>query len=403
MATHIHIDMIGGIAGDMFLAAALDAGVVEAADIEAALSSLGVGDIEIVSERVRRGAISGTHIGFTGWPADAESDHRHLSTILEMLDESGLDQATRQRASQMFELLGRSESKIHDIPMERVHFHEVGALDSIFDFVAAAYILEHAADSWSFGDVPTGRGTIEVDHGTMPLPAPATADLLEGLRVVPTRVEAELVTPTGATILRTIDSSSERTETPPGTIKANGYGAGTRQMDALANVVRFTVVDVDEPVDSETRDEVIQLSCDIDDMNPEYLGHVEQKLFERGAVDVVRLNTLMKKGRQGVRLSVLSPPERHEALLETLFFETTTFGVRVERIERVKLRREVVEVETPVGAVNVKVGYWRSRPIKASPEYEDCARLAAATDTPLETIYAAARGAARSLLTQRDH
>lgn len=398
MATHIHIDMLGGLAGDMFLAAALDAGVVDAAEIEDALSTLGVGEIDIHTERVRRGAISGTHIKFSGWDPEEESDHRHLSTILEMLEASGLDEAVRARAAEMFELLGRSESKIHDIPLERVHFHEVGALDSIFDFVSAAYIIEHAADTWSFGTIPTGRGTIEVDHGTMPLPAPATADLLRGLAVAPTEIEAELVTPTGATILRTIDACARLEKTPAGTVRSGGYGAGTREMADLANVVRFTVLETADKTHDETTDEVLQISCDIDDMNPEQFAHIEELLFERGALDVVRLNALMKKGRQGVRLSVLCRADSRDRLVETLFIETTTFGVRVEEVTRLKLRRRIVEVDTASGAVGVKVGYWKGRAIKASPEYADCARLASATGGPIADVYADARIAAQGLL-----
>ncbi|MGM0557274.1 MAG: nickel pincer cofactor biosynthesis protein LarC [Myxococcota bacterium] len=402
MATHVHIDMLGGIAGDMFLAAALDAGIVDAADIEAALSTLGVGDIDIDTERVRRGAISGTHIEFSGWDPAEESDHRHLSTILEMLEASGLDDAVKARAAEMFELLGRSESKIHDIPMERVHFHEVGALDSIFDFVAAAYIIEHAADTWSFGDIPTGCGTIEVDHGTMPVPAPATADLLKGLKIAPTQVEAELVTPTGATILRTLDAHGRLETMPTGTVTHSGYGAGTRDMDKLANVVRFTVLETAVDSDREDTDDVIQLSCDIDDMNPEQFAHVERILFERGALDVVRLNALMKKGRQGVRLSVLCRPGDRSVIAKALFVETTTFGIRVERVERMKLRREIVEVSTTHGAVRVKVGYLDQRAIKASPEYEDCADIARASGAPIAAVYADASYAAQELFLEDD-
>lgn len=396
MTTHIHLDLIGGLAGDMFLAAALDAGVVAVADVEAALSALGFGDIGVHPERVRRGAISGVHVRFGGWSADDEADHRHLSEILEMLDASGLDQGVRARAASMFDRLGRAESRIHDIPMERVHFHEVGALDSIFDFVAAAYILEHGAQSWSFGAVPTGLGTIETDHGTMPLPAPATADLLRGIEVSPTSIPAELVTPTGATILAEIHANARLEAAPRGSIRATGFGAGTRDMRERANVVRFTVMDANPRGAEQAGDQVerlVQLTCDVDDMNPEHLAHVETVLFARGALDVVRLSASMKKGRQGVRLSVLGRPEDHDALLAAIMAETTTFGVRSQTVERFALERELVEVDTPWGAVVVKIGSWRGEVIKAAPEYDDCARLAAAVDVPLRRIYRAAQAA----------
>lgn len=389
---HIHIDMLGGIAGDMFLAAALDTDLIDQAALEAALSSLGVGDIRIVRERVRRGAISGTHVHFEGWDPADERDHRHLSTILEMLDTSGLDDAVKARAKEMFQTLGESESKVHDIPLETVHFHECGALDSIFDFVSAAFIIETAQASWSASAVPTGSGTVETDHGTVPVPVPATADILKGFELIARPVQAELVTPTGATILKTLRQLNPGFDRPQATVDTVGYGCGTRELAEFSNVVRFLVMVTDanpagEGSDDETRDVVAQLTCEIDDMQPELFPAVEAKLFDAGALDVVREPVYMKKGRQGVRLSVLGRPQDRDVLADVLFCETTTFGVRVEQLERLKLVREIVEVETSAGKVRVKVGYKNDEVLKATPEYEDCLRLAAETGTPVREIY----------------
>lgn len=386
---HIHIDMLGGIAGDMFLAAAIDAGLVDTAALERALSSLGVGQIRLVTERVRRGAISGTHVHFEGWDPADEKDHRHLSTILEMLDESGLEPGVKERAQQMFRTLGESESKVHDIPLETVHFHECGALDSIFDFVSAAYVIETTQASWSAGAVPTGSGTVETDHGTVPVPVPATADILKGFELIARPIQAELVTPTGATILKTLRQMNPDFHRPQAAVASVGYGAGTRQLDALSNVVRFLVLETDERAgaDQETRDVVAQLTCEIDDMSPELFPPVEAKLFEAGALDVVRESVLMKKGRQGTRLSVLCRPEERDILADVLFSETTTFGVRVQEIDRLKLAREIIEVQTPAGAVRVKVGSRNGEVLKATPEYEDCARLAAETGQTVREVY----------------
>ncbi len=393
---HIHLDMLGGIAGDMFLAAAIDAGLVDIPALEAALSSLGVGQIRVVTERVRRGAISGTHVRFEGWDPAEERDHRHLSTILQMLDDSGLSAPVKERAKQMFQTLGESESKVHDIPLETVHFHECGALDSIFDFVSAAYIIETTQASWSASPVPTGSGTVETDHGTVPVPVPATADILKGFELVARPVHAELVTPTGATILKTLRQMNPAFDRPQATVQAVGYGAGTRELAELSNVVRFLVLETDETTkaDEQTRDVVVQLSCEIDDMNPEVLPSVEAQLLEQGALDVVREPVLMKKGRQGTRLSVLCRPDDREQMVEVLFRETTTFGVRVQEIERVKLAREILEVETSAGTVRVKVGYLHGEVIKASPEYEDCVRRAAETGRTVREIYVEALGTA---------
>ncbi|QDG51278.1 nickel pincer cofactor biosynthesis protein LarC [Persicimonas caeni] len=395
---HIHIDMLGGIAGDMFLAAAIDADLVDTAALESALSSLGVGDIRIVTERVRRGAISGTHVHFEGWDPAEERDHRHLSTILEMLDTSGLDAAVKARAKEMFQTLGESESKVHDIPLETVHFHECGALDSIFDFVSAAFIIETTGASWSASAVPTGSGTVETDHGTVPVPVPATADILKGFELIARPVQAELVTPTGATILKTLRGMNPGFDRPQATVSTVGYGCGTRELAEFSNVVRFLVLETEATGDEadETRDVVAKLTCEIDDMQPELFPSVEAKLFDEGALDVVREPVYMKKGRQGIRLSVLCRPADRDRLADVLFRETTTFGVRVEQVERLKLARKILEVETSAGTVHVKVGYKDGKVLKATPEYEDCLRLAAETGTPVREIYIDALTAAAS-------
>jgi uncharacterized protein (TIGR00299 family) protein len=416
MMKHIHIDMLGGIAGDMFLAAAIDAGLVEVAALEEALSSLGVGEIRVLRERVRRGAISGTHVRFEGWDPAEERDHRHLSTILEMLDRSAMSAPVKERAKQMFYILGESESKVHDIPIETVHFHECGALDSIFDFVSAAFIIENAGASWSAGAVPTGSGTTETDHGTVPLPVPATASILEGFELIAKPVQAELATPTGATILKTLRELNPEFSRPAATARGVGYGAGTRELEAFANVVRFLVLETAEdgadaaadhtpqkpPRHGAThradplREVVTRLSCDIDDMNPELFSSVEERLFAAGALDVVREAILMKKGRQATRLSVLCEPQNTEAVADLLFRETTTFGLRVEEIERLILERKFVQVETSAGPVQFKVGYRGGEAIKAAPEYEDCVRLARETGRATREIYEEAVAAYRN-------
>lgn len=394
---HVHIDMVGGIAGDMFLAAALDAGLIAAETVEAALTSIGVGPIQIVRQKVHRGAFSATHIRFTGWDPAEERDHRYLTTIIEMLDNSGLSERVRARAKQMFYTLGESEARIHDMPLERVHFHECGALDSIFDFVAAALIIEESGATWSAGAVPTGSGTTETDHGTVPLPVPATAAILEGFELVAKNVPAELVTPTGATILRTLRELNPTFERPRGIARGGGYGAGTRDLKAFANVVRFLVLEVNgAPCESEA-DTVTRLACDIDDMNPELFQSVEEALFEAGALDVVREAILMKKGRQATRLSVLCKPDDADHLAGVLFRETTTFGIRVEQVARLKLARSFVCVQTPWGEVQVKVGARGGKVLKATPEYADCARLAREHNRPVREVYEAAQTAWRRL------
>lgn len=400
---HIHVDPLGGIAGDMFLAAALDADLIDIAELERGLKTLGVGPVRIAREKVQRGAIVGTHVHFEGWDKSAEHDHRHLTTILSMLDESDLPAAARERSKSMFKTLGEAESTIHGIPLENVHFHEVGALDSIFDFVSAAWIIEQIDATWSIAPISIGSGTVETDHGTIPVPVPATARLLDGFELAPRTETAELVTPTGAVILHTLRTSGLETARPSGTVDRIGYGAGTRELDNLSNVVRLFVTRDASPEEagSKETDTVRSLSCDIDDMNPELVAHVEQQLLDAGALDVVRESVVMKKGRQGVRISVLCPPALEDDILDLLFRETTTFGVRTQTVRRVKLIRRMETVETPYGPVQVKLGYWKGQPIKAAPEYDDCVRLASEVDVPVPQIYRAAEQKAADRLSDK--
>lgn len=396
---HIHVDPLGGLAGDMFLAAALDTGLASPEALEAVLQKLDLGPAQVGTEEVRRGAITGTHLRFAEQPSEDALTHRDLSSILDLLDASRLSEGVRDRARRMFQTLGEVEGQIHGIPPEQVHFHEVGARDSIFDFVAAAWLIEDTDATWSVAPISVGRGTTDTDHGTIPVPVPATAELLCDFDLAPREVSAELVTPTGATILSTLRREARLDSRPDGQIRAVGYGAGTRQLAALSNVVRFTRIDPTASLsDSETADEVRRLSCDLDDMTPEQLAYVEEQLFAKGALDVVREAVLMKKGRQGSRISVLCRPEDREEMVELLFRETTTFGLRDESIRRVKLARATREVDTPFGAVTVKIGFRQGEAMKVSPEYSDCAARAAENAVPLRAVYQTAREAGRRLL-----
>ncbi len=403
---HIHLDLLGGLAGDMFLAAAIDAGLVDVAALEADLRTVGLGTgIRIVVEKVMRGAIAGTHVRFEGWDADAEADHRYLSTILAMLDESGLSDAVKTRAKDLFVVLGHAEAEIHGMELEKVHFHEVGAVDSLLDFVSAAWIIEHVKATWSVGDVPAGRGTIETDHGTIPVPAPATAKLLEGFSVQYRELEMEFVTPTGAAILRgLLPDGVKGMENRGGVLRGTGFGCGTRDMKAISNVVRMAVLDSADvqvggvgEVGGLERDVVCRIATEIDDMNPEILAHVERVLLKAGALDVVRESVVMKKGRQGVRLTVLGAPADRDALVKIVLKETTTFGVRVDEVERLKLRREFRTVETRFGSVQVKLGYFSGELIKVSPEFEDCVKISDQAGVSLAEVYRAVEQAAAEM------
>ena len=392
---HIHLDLVGGIAGDMFLAGAIDAGLVEAADVEAQLKKVGLGDVEIVVERLVRGAIEGTSVSFRGWDEEAEADHRHLSTIRKMLATSDLTEAVGQRATAMFDRLGKAEAAVHGMELDKVHFHEVGAVDSILDFVAAAWIIEELDATWSAGPIPAGRGMIETDHGTIPVPAPATAKVLEGFEIEYRDVESEFVTPTGATIVATVaELSGERR----GTIDTTGFGCGRREVAGISNVVRFVVLeqDVDSHGDSEfpkgvERENIVQLVTEIDDESPEVTAHVAALLLEAGALDVVCESVQMKKGRIGRRMSLLCRPEDEQRLAKKVFWETTTLGIRRLEMQRWILERSQRTVTTPFGEVMVKVAWWGDEVLKIQPEYESCAAVAEEAGVTVREVFEAAK------------
>ncbi len=396
---HVHLDLVGGLAGDMFLAAAIDAGVVEPGDVESVLRTVGLGPVEVATQRVVRGAIEGTHVAFSGWDEAMESDHRHLSTIRQMLADSDLSKPVIRRATQMFERLGEVEAAVHGIDIDDVHFHEVGAVDSILDFVAAAWIIETLGASWSIGAVPTGRGTIETAHGTIPVPAPATARVLEGFDVESRDVEAELVTPTGATIAATVAES--KADRPGGRLVASGFGCGSREVEGISNVVRLMVTETqrapgdDRWPDDVELEEVIELVTEIDDGSPEVAAHVADKLMESGALDVVREPVQMKKGRLGYRLTVLCRPTDEQSLGRRIFEETTTLGIRRRQLDRRVLPRETRRVETAFGEVDVKVARWDGEVLKIQPEFDSCAAVARSASVEIRRVYDAAMAAAR--------
>ncbi len=382
---HIHLDMMGGIAGDMFLAAAFDAGLVDLDALQEKLRTLGLGtELEIVVEKVWRGAMSAQHVKFSNWDPDAESDHRHLSTILEMINKSGFSDEVKKTASKLFTILGKSEAKVHGIPLETVHFHEIGAVDSILDFLSAAWIIHRANATWSIGDVPFGQGTIQTAHGEIPLPAPATADLLQGFDLIQKDVVGEMVTPTGAAILKMVEPT--RTNLG-GRLKSIGYGGGTKDIPDLSNVVRMMVFESNIDNDDQDRDYITKIETEVDDMNPEVLAAVTRELYAAGALDVLQTPVYMKKGRLGTQLSVLCRREMSELLVEKMLKETSSFGVRKSEHLRVKLKRKIDTIETKFGEIHVKVGFWGDEVIKRSPEFEDCARAAKTHDVAIARVY----------------
>jgi uncharacterized protein (TIGR00299 family) protein len=377
-----YFDAFSGIAGDMTVAALIDAGAGAQALFDA-LDSLGTG-ARFRAEKVKRKGIAATH--FTVEHED-QKKHRHLPQIVKMIEASRLADRAKQNAVKVFEALGAAEARVHGVPVEKVHFHEVGAVDSICDIAGACQALEMlGVEAVHASKVNTGSGTVEADHGVMPVPTPATALLLEGVPVYARGPETELTTPTGAAILAALAKSYGAM--PPMTIERSGFGAGTKEFPMMANVLRVIVGTA-----AAAREAVFVsiIEANIDDANPELLGHAMERLLEAGALDVTLEPVYMKKQRPGVRLSVIAPPEAQDRLAALVFDETTTLGVRFWQAERRVLPRAHVAVETPYGRVRMKVSAAGS-----APEYEDCRRLASESGKPLKEIYAAAIAAYRN-------
>jgi uncharacterized protein (TIGR00299 family) protein len=363
----------------MALGALLEAGLSQA-ELSRVLAGLGLPGFALEIRRVSRQHLSGTKVDFRVGP----QPERRYREIVALLEEADLPPRTRELSLRMFRLLGEAEARRHGVPLEEVHFHELGAADTILDIVGVAFGVEYLGIRRVFvSPLPVGRGLIASAHGTLPNPAPATLELLQGLPVYGTELPGELVTPTGAVILRALEA--EDALCPPLRLTAVGYGAGARDLPGHPNLVRLLVGEPLHPLPG-MREEVLVLETHIDDMNPELYEPLMAELFAAGALDVALAPLLMKKNRPGVALTVIAPPAARESLLLALFTHSTTLGVRCQVLERVAARRWQEEVATPWGPVTMKVmeyGGLRRR----LPEYEACRRLAAEHGLPVLEVY----------------
>lgn len=372
-----YFDAFSGIAGDMTVGALLDAGGDEALLI-AALDSLNTGATYRVEKTKRRG------IGATKFNVDhgEQKAHRHLKPILRMIDEASLlTPRSKQMASSVFEKLGEAEAFVHATSIEKVHFHEVGAVDSIADIVGACHLIDQLGiEQVRCSALNVGSGTITADHGVMPVPAPATAKLLEGKPIYSSGPSVELTTPTGAALMAAL--SVDFGTLPPMRITASGHGAGTKDFPGQANVLRVLL---GEMLTAEESESVAVVEANIDDASPQLLGYAMDRLFAAGALDVTLQPLLMKKNRQGTLLTVIARPEDRDRLAAIVMAETTTIGIRMHVAERRVSPRQFVAVETRFGTVQMKVtanGF--------TPEYEDCRKLALAAQVPLKQVLAEA-------------
>lgn len=378
-----HFDCFSGISGDMVLGAVIDAGV-PADTIRAALASLGL-PITLEVETVKRCGFRATKATVT---AKDEEDYRFLPDVQKIIAASTLTDRQRDLATRIFTKLAHAEAAAHGMPLERVHFHEVGAIDSIADILGAAVGLDLlGVDTFTSSSVPTGSGTVKCAHGVMPVPTPGTLALLHGVPLSKFTAKGELTTPTGAAILTTVVTGW--TDAPTMTVERVGTGAGTKDFLEHPNILRLLV---GEAAGGGSSDTVVVLETNLDDCTPEVVGFTTERLFAAGALDVFTVPIQMKKNRPGVLLSVIASPETADECEAILFRETCTFGVRRHTATRSKLHREAVTVDTPFGPVQAKKG-WRDGVEIITPEYEDCARIARERDVPLRSVYDAVRRA----------
>ena len=378
----LYFDCFAGASGDMILGAMVAAGV-DPEFLRAQLSTLPVTGFDINFEMVNRSGLSSTYARVE---TAHEHKHRHLSDIKQIIEGSGLSDAVKQRAVQIFTRLAEAEARVHNEPVEHVHFHEVGALDAIVDVVGAAICFDALQiDRFVCSPLHVGSGMVKMAHGQFPIPPPAVAELLEGVPFYATDIKGELLTPTGAAIITTV--CSEYGPIPQMTTEVTGYGAGTREYENFPNVLRVLIGETEGATD----ERLWMLETNLDDASPQIIGHVMDRVLELGALDCFFTPVQMKKNRPGVLLSVLCGREEKEAVMKLLFTETTTLGVRSYEVSRRALQRSVVRVETQYGPIDVKVAHLDGRVVNEMPEFEQCRAAATKASVPLKVVEEAAR------------
>ncbi len=385
MTRLLYLDCYSGASGDMILGALLDVGV-SFDGLTEVVASLGLSGVTVERSSVNRSGISATKFsvvdgasgsskvgnGHTHSHEHHHHDHRGLSEITSIIERSSLPATSRDRAVTLFRRLAEIEAEIHQMPVEQVHLHEVGAVDSIVDIVGSVYALDALGiDRIVASPLNVGSGTVKCEHGELPVPAPATAELLVGTPIYAAGPAVELLTPTGALLLT--DYVDEFGSLPPMRIEKIGYGAGDHDFKHRPNVLRALVGVPSGKVGSQT---VVVLECEIDDMNPQIYGVLMDRLMDAGALDVFYAPIQMKKNRPGTLVTVVSSPDKRESLVGLLFAESTTIGLRITETSRECLDRDIVRVQSPVGSIRVKVARRHGVIVNVSPEFDDCVRIA---------------------------
>src|SRR5215471_566763 len=376
-----YFDCFSGISGDMTLGAVVDSGC-PLERLREGLQGLQVPGWSISAEKVWKNGMAATFVRVT---AEDQTKHRCLSAILEILDKSSLTEPVKKNSSAIFRKLGEAEAAVHDVALDRIHFHEVAAVGAMVDIVGACIGFEALGiERFACSALNVGGGTAKMAHGVLPVPAPATAKLLQGKPTYSNGVQKELVTPTGAAIVATL--CTHFGPQPPMSVSAIGYGAGTADLEGQPNVVRIMIGEATEKTVAGFDEEIAVIEANLDDMNPQIYGYFLEKALVAGALDVYSTPVQMKKNRPGILLTLLCQPHDTDALMDLVFTETTTFGARTYRAQRRALPRESVNVHTQFGDVRVKISRVNGHIRHAAPEFEDCKRLAEAKHVPLQQV-----------------
>ena len=388
----LYFDCFSGVSGDMILGALVDAGL-DITELSKELDKLKLDGFEITAEKKTIKGIAGTKVTVI---AEVQHHHRGLSDIFKIIDDSELTSKVKKTSKEIFQRLGEAEAKIHNKSVDEIHFHEVGAVDSIVDIVGAAIAFELLGIKKIYSSkLHVGTGTVDCAHGTLPVPAPATMELLKNVPVYSTGIEKELVTPTGAAVVTTLAEGYGGL--PEMQIEKTGFGFGSHELDRP----NFLRVVIGKSADGRQSDTTVLIETNIDDMNPQYYDHIMEVLFDAGAKDVFLTPIIMKKNRPGIILSVLTSENKVDELTEIIFNETTTLGVRLSSLQKRRLlSREIRSVDTSLGTVRVKIRALDESRKAITPEYDDCKALAKKLGRPIQEISEIIKKESESILFQ---
>ena len=373
----LYFDCFAGISGDMTVSALLDLGV-DFKILQSKLAELNVSGYSLDFKEVMKNGISAKKFDVKIDKTESHV-HRHLKDVKKIIQESTFNENVKKLTMEMFTHVAVAEAKIHNKPIDKIHFHEVGAIDSIIDILSVAYCIDQLeVDEIYSSPISCGKGFVNCAHGKIPVPAPATLEILQNIPINFTEIPKELTTPTGATIIKTLVHKFKPLSNV--NILKTGYGAGYHDLE-IPNVLRVMLGEI------ENESDFVELVTNIDDMNPETYSYIFEKLFKNGALDVCLENIIMKKNRPGIKLSVICHENDYKKFENLIFQETTTFGIRKYPFTRSELKKEFIKVDTEYGKINVKAGYLNGKMIKYSPEYEDCKRYAEKNNVSLKTVY----------------